>query len=199
MLVVRDLRRSGLGPLSFSLETGECLAVTGPSGAGKSLLLRAIADLDPNDGEVSLDDDRREDMSGPAWRRLVAYLPAEPGWWDDSVKVHFQDWPAAARLTEQLLLDPTVAERPIPLLSTGERQRLALLRLLCQRPTALLLDEPTASLDPENVRRVERFVSDERRARQIPVLWVSHDPRQMRRVADRHFRILEGKLVEAAL
>ena len=197
MLVVRDIRRSGLGPLSFSLETGECLAVTGPSGAGKSLLLRAIADLDPNDGEVSLDDARREDMSGPAWRHLVAYLPAEPGWWDDSVKVHFQDWPAAARLAEQLLLDPTVAERPVPLLSTGERQRLALIRAVLEGPRVLLLDEPTGPLDAAATAAVEELVAGLLKDG-ASALWITHDPTQAKRVAGRGLQLEAGRMKELA-
>ena len=85
MLSVTDLTRLELGPLSFSVEAGECLALRGPSGAGKSLLLRAIADLDPNEGRVSLDGESREDMPAPDWRRRVAYLAAEAGWWADTV------------------------------------------------------------------------------------------------------------------
>ncbi len=197
MLVVRDLHRSGLGPLSFSLETGECLAVTGPSGAGKSLLLRAIADLDPNDGEVSLDGDRRDDMSGPAWRRLVAYLPAEPGWWDDSVKVHFRDWPAAARLADRLLLDPTVAERPVPLLSTGERQRLALIRAVSEGPRVLLLDEPTGPLDAAATAAVEELIAGLRNDG-ASALWLTHDPAQAQRVAPRALQLEAGRMKELA-
>ena len=62
MLSVRDLARPGLGPVSFELQDGECIALRGPSGAGKSLLLRAIADLDPNSGDVALDGRSRESM-----------------------------------------------------------------------------------------------------------------------------------------
>jgi len=55
MLAVRNLTRPGLEPTSFELAAGECVALRGPSGAGKTLLLRALADLDPNEGEVALD------------------------------------------------------------------------------------------------------------------------------------------------
>ena len=88
MLRVESLRRSGLGPISLAVEDGECLAVTGPSGAGKSLLLRAIADLDPNDGAVFANAGARAEMPAPAWRRVVAYVPAEPGWWGDVAGDH---------------------------------------------------------------------------------------------------------------
>lgn len=81
LLAVRDLRSELLKPASFDLRAGESIAVRGPSGGGKTLLLRALADLDPNDGKVDLEGRDRTTMSGPGWRRQVGYLPAEPGWW----------------------------------------------------------------------------------------------------------------------
>ena len=100
MLSLRDLRRPGLVEASFELADGECVGVRGASGSGKTLLLRAIADLDPNDGIVQLDGRSRADMTAPAWRRLVAYVPAEPGWWAETVGAHFPDWSGALPLIE---------------------------------------------------------------------------------------------------
>ena len=80
--------------------------------------------------------------------------------------------------------------------STGERQRLALLRTLMQNPAALLLDEPTGNLDQDSTLRVEELLADYRRQRQSAVLWVSHDSGQMERVAQRHFILCDGGLVE---
>src|SRR5262252_689372 len=92
LLQVRDLRTDLLKSASFSLSAGECIAISGPSGSGKTLLLRAIADLDPNEGMVSLDGHDRSTVPGPEWRRRVDYLPAEPGWWADIVGEHFANW-----------------------------------------------------------------------------------------------------------
>src|SRR6516165_11997683 len=89
ILQVRDLRTKLLKPASLSLSAGECIAVRGPSGAGKTLLLSAIADLDPNEGVVCLNGRDRSTISGPEWRRLVGYVPAEPGWWANTVGEHF--------------------------------------------------------------------------------------------------------------
>src|ERR1700674_3826805 len=100
MLQVRDLRTSILKPASFSLSAGGALAVRGPSGAGKTLLLRAVADLDPNEGLVTLDGRDRSTIAGPEWRRLVGYVPAEPGWWADTVGEHFGEWTAALAFVE---------------------------------------------------------------------------------------------------
>ena len=79
-------------------------------------------------------------------------------------------------------------------LSSGERQRLALLRVLANRPPVLLLDEPTANLDEATTARVEALLKDYRTLHGAGVLWVSHDPQQLRRVADRHLRIADGRL-----
>ncbi|HIJ62348.1 MAG TPA: ATP-binding cassette domain-containing protein [Rhodospirillaceae bacterium] len=193
MLEVVNLRRSGLAPVSLSLAAGECVAVQGPSGAGKSLMLRAIADLDVNDGEVSLDGVGRDAVSGPQWRRQVGYVPAEPGWWADRVGEHFRDWAALLPWAERLLLPAEAAAWPMTRPSTGERCRLALLRALEMAPRMLLLDEPTAALDPLATAAVEALVG-ERVAAGLGVLWVTHDAVQAARVAGRILRISQGRL-----
>ena len=82
-------------------------------------------------------------------------------------------------------------------MSSGERQRLGLARLLAGKPEFLLLDEPSANLDKTNTERLEACVSAYRARRPAGVLWVSHDPEQRRRVASRGLRIDDGKLVDA--
>ncbi|MDE2334014.1 MAG: ABC transporter ATP-binding protein [Rhodospirillales bacterium] len=194
-LDVRTLRRPGLAAVSFRIQSGECLAVQGASGAGKTLLLRAIADLDPADGDVALDGVSREAMPAPRWRRLVGYLPAESGWWAETVREHFLDWAKALALIRRLGFAEDPAGWPIARLSTGERQRLALARALAMEPQALLLDEPTASLDPTSVATVEAMVR-ERRDRGACVLWVTHDGVQAARVATRRLCIEAGRAWE---
>ncbi|MEZ5583274.1 MAG: ABC transporter ATP-binding protein [Candidatus Competibacteraceae bacterium] len=108
MLIVRKLSRTGLLPISFELAKGECVVIQGPSGSGKTLLLQAIADLDPNHGQVSLAGRLRETWSGPAWRRRVVYVPAESGWWASQVGEHFSAWENARPLIENLRLPATV-------------------------------------------------------------------------------------------
>ena len=159
LLQVRDLRTDILKPASFSLATGECIAVKGPSGAGKTLLLRAIADLDPNQGLVSLEGRDRSTIPAPEWRRLVGYVPAEPGWWAETVGEHFAEWAAAAAVLTNLGFPEEAKSWPIARLSTGERLRLALVRALIIRPKVLLLDEPTAALDAASVAAVESVIA----------------------------------------
>lgn len=197
LLSVSNLRTTLLKPASFSLSVGECLAIRGPSGGGKTLLLRAVADLDPNEGLVLLDGRERSTMTGPEWRRLVGYLPAEPGWWADSVAVHFRDWAAARELLQELGFAEDAKTWPISRLSTGERLRLALARALLARPKVLLLDEPTAALDPSSVTAVETLIARQVRAG-LAVLWVTHDPAQAVRVARRLLVVEEGRVREEA-
>jgi putative ABC transport system ATP-binding protein len=184
LLLVSDLRTNILKPASFALSVGECVAVSGPSGSGKTLLLRAIADLDPSEGLVRLGGRDRLAMTGPEWRRLVGYLPAEPGWWADTVGEHFTDWTAASAVAKALGFPEDVRAWPITRLSTGERSRLALIRALTAGPEVLLLDEPTAALDPASVTAVESLIATRMRAG-LAVVWVTHDAEQARRVASR--------------
>jgi len=195
LLSVRDLQTNLLKPAAFSLSAGECIVIRGPSGGGKTLLLRAIADLDPNEGEVRLDGRDRATMSGPEWRRLVGYLPAEPGWWADTVGEHFTDWTAALAVARELGFPADATDWPIARLSTGERLRLALVRALMVGPKVLLLDEPTAALDPASVRAVETLIAAGVRAG-LAVLWVTHDIQQAERVAVRRFVVRGGQVQE---
>jgi putative ABC transport system ATP-binding protein len=195
MLQVRDLRTNILKPASLSLSAGECIAVRGPSGAGKTLLLRAIADLDPNEGLVILDGRDRSTIAGPEWRRLVGYVPAEPGWWADTVGEHFGEWTAALAFFRHLGFPEETKAWPITRLSTGERLRLALIRALIVRPKVLLLDEPTAALDAASVAAVESLIGTRIRAG-LAVLWVTHDAEQAKRIAHRLLMVEAGQVRE---
>ncbi|MBW4091987.1 MAG: ATP-binding cassette domain-containing protein [Proteobacteria bacterium] len=195
-LRLAGLRSALAGPFDLTLAAGECVAITGPSGAGKSLLLRMIADLDPNQGEVWLDGQERATWSAPEWRRQVVYNAAEAGWWGEQVAPHF---PAAALAATQLLaprlgLDPALLEASVSRLSTGERQRLALLRALAGAPAVLLLDEPTGALDETSTGLVEALLAA-RLATGCTILMVTHNPAQAARMGRRHLRLADRRLV----
>lgn len=197
LLSVEGLTSLALSSISFDVMAGECLAILGPSGSGKSLLLRAVADLDPNTGEVRLEGQSRADMPAPQWRRLVTYAAAEPGWWGSKVGEHFDDWALAEPLVERFGLPGECATWPVSRLSTGESQRLGLIRVLVQSPKVLLLDEPTAALDQTGRAAVEAVIG-ERLNQGAAALWVTHDEAQAKRAADRFLRIRGGHLEEAA-
>lgn len=196
-LQVDGLCIDGVGPVDLSLAQGECLVLHGPSGAGKTRLLRAIADLDVHGGRVACLGTQAEATPPAEWRRRVGLLVADSQWWCDRVDEHFSTQPTA-RALEALGLDAERLHGPVARLSSGECQRFALLRLLANRPRVLLLDEPTANLDPDNVARVERAIADYVAEEHAAVLWVSHDPRQMTRVGHRRLRLEAGHLVPEA-
>jgi putative ABC transport system ATP-binding protein len=191
MLDVRDLRTPILKPASFQLGAGECIALKGPSGAGKTLLLRAIADLDVSQGVVTLAGRDCAAIPGPEWRRLVGYVPAEPGWWAETVGEHFRTCAEAATLCKQLGFAENVETWPVARMSTGERLRLALVRALLVRPDVLLLDEPTAALDAASVAAVESLIAAWRNAG-LAVIWVTHDAAQAKRIAQRQLVVEAG-------
>lgn len=196
MLSIEGLTRPGIAPADLHLADGECVALSGPSGAGKSLFLRAIVDLDPNQGRLTLDGEDRDHMPAPRWRRLVTYVPAESGWWSDTVADHFPDPDAAVPLLAELGLPGEALGWPVTQLSTGERQRLALARALVTDPRVLCLDEPTSGLDPEAAARVEAILR-RRLDDGAAILFVTHDQAQAGRLAGRRLTMEKGVLAEA--
>ncbi|WP_017942631.1 MULTISPECIES: ATP-binding cassette domain-containing protein [unclassified Thioalkalivibrio] len=197
LLDVRQLKTAHLGPLDLALQPGELVQVTGASGSGKSLLLRALADLDPNTGQVMLNGKPRDAMAPVDWRRRVAYVPAETAWWGERVDEHLPvDFARAAalHLLEQVALPEASLGWEVERLSSGEKQRLGLVRALLNQPRVLLLDEPTANLDLENTKRIERAVRGYLAEEDAAALWVSHDTLQRQRLGGRILTIANGKL-----
>lgn len=194
------LNRVAIGALEdidLTLAPGEIVCLSGASGAGKSRLLRAIADLEPHGGEIRLGEQEQSSIPGHQWRRAVMMVPAESAWWFDTVGEHLdKPMPEALR---SLGFSEETANWPVARLSSGEKQRLALVRALSREPLVLLLDEPTANLDDETTRRVEEWLQSLIREHHHPVLWVAHREDQIRRVARRHFRIEGSQLVEREL
>lgn len=198
LLTIDALKIAVLAPVSFALTAGECLAVQGPSGSGKTLLLRAIADLDPANGRVALDGRECAEMPGPEWRRRVRFAAAEPGWWDETPRSHFADAEKAEALAASFGVASRTIDQPITELSTGERQRLALVRALLDDPSVLLLDEPTGALDAKATRAVEKHLKA-RMARGAAIVLVSHDQAQAKRLAKRKLVIANGRARVVAL
>jgi ABC-type iron transport system FetAB ATPase subunit len=194
-LSARDLRSRFGGPFDFDVAAGECVAIQGPSGAGKSVLLRMLADLDPHEGDALLDGQAARTMPAPQWRAQVVYQAAEPAWWEAVGGAHFTAAQRAFvdRTLAALGLAPKVLETEIDRLSTGERQRLALVRSLAAQPKVLLLDEPTAALDPDAVARAERLLAGCLEDG-MAILIVTHSAEQARRLGRRIFRLDQGRL-----
>ncbi len=187
MLRADKLQIADLPPLSFEVGDGECMSLEGPSGSGKTRIARALADLEPSRGHIFVDGAERRETAAPEWRRLVRYMSAEPGWWTDTPREALPDDPASktaiARLMDSLDLFPELLDKPLSVLSTGERQRLAIVRAFLDDPPVLILDEPTSSLDKKNASLVEELLRFRRHAGRSIVL-ISHDQQQIERMAD---------------
>lgn len=193
MLSIRNLRAHLVQVNDLDLDAGDCIAVMGASGSGKSLMLRAVADLDPSEGEVSLDGRDRMSMSGPSWRRQVMYVGPESGWWEDRVRAHFEDPDAVVGVLQRLGFKADTLNWPVSRLSTGERQRLAIARAFDRGPRVLLLDEPTGALDQEATALVEGVIHDFLMDDGI-VLMATHAKEQARRLGVRTLTMKDGRL-----
>ncbi|SEP12364.1 ABC transporter ATP-binding protein [Aquisalimonas asiatica] len=194
-LTIHDLDCGSLTGVSLAIDPGEVVCLSGTSGGGKSRLLRAIADLDAHTGDVWWGDLHQGSLPGHQWRQRVMLLPAEAPWWFERVGAHFPATPDPSDLAA-VGLPADAMDWPITRLSSGERQRAALLRMMAHGPQALLLDEPTANLDATTTERVEAWLLRRIRTDRLTVLWVAHDMAQVRRVAGRHLRI-NGNRLEA--
>lgn len=197
LLSVQSLSRLNVSA-SFELRSGECVALQGASGSGKTVLMRAIADLDPNKGTIRLEGALRESMPAPLWRRQVTYLAAEPGWWAGTVQEHFVDWDEARPLVEELRLSPDCGRWAVGRLSTGEKQRLGLARALMVKSRVLLLDEPTSGLDAKSTAAIEAIIA-KRQSSGTGVIWCTHDQGQAKRVSSRLLVAEGGDIREHAL
>ena len=193
-LNVAGLRFLDWGPIDLSFDAGEIVGLSGASGSGKSLLLRAIADLVESTGQVAWGGLDRESLAGPAWRRLVGLLPANPVWWYDQVGGHFHE--DISQHLDPLKLAGDVMAWEVNRLSSGERQRLGILRMLSRSPECLLLDEPTANLDPDGRDRVVSLLRDYVTDRSVPrgALIVSHDPELLEELCVARYEMVEHRL-----
>jgi tungstate transport system ATP-binding protein len=185
--------------------SGETFCLIGPSGAGKSTLLRLLQFLErPTAGSVTFNGvPARPDLPLEI-RRQVTTLFQRPIVLERSVRANVSyglrvrgledDRGEIDRLLAALGLEH-LAATPARRLSGGEVQRVALARALAFEPRVLLLDEPTANLDPANVRLAENLIN-ERRARGATIVLATHQVFQARRLADRMALLLDGGIVE---
>jgi tungstate transport system ATP-binding protein len=187
----------------LSLDPRSVTVVMGPNGAGKSLFLRLVHGLiPPTSGWISWGEVAR----GDATRSTQAMVFQKPVLLRRSVAANIDfvlRHRAGTRAERRARCDELLtrvglagqSEQPARLLSGGEQQRLALARALATRPKVLLLDEPTASLDPASVQMIEQIVLTAS-AEQTKVIFVTHDVGQARRLADDVAFLHHGQLAE---
>lgn len=189
-----------LGDVTLDVDPSGITVLVGPSGSGKSTLLRLCNRLEvPSSGSVEYRGRRLSDFDPLQLRRQVGMVFQRPVLFAGTVRDNLAeaDGDAAqsdlADVLERAALDRSFLDRPADGLSGGEAQRVCLARALVAQPEALLMDEPTSSLDGAAVSRLEQL------ARKLadagtPVVWVTHDLGQMRRIADRVAVLIAGSL-----
>lgn len=199
--------RSGaeiLSGVDASAVSGEVTAVVGPSGAGKSTLLRVINRLiEPTSGEVYLDGEPTSGMDMLLLRRRVGMVLQLPALFGESVeeavlygaRLAGTDKPArsALDLLKSVGLEDGLLGRDPQSLSVGQQQRVSVARSLALSPQALLMDEPTSSLDEAARRSMEAMIRDLVDRSGLTVMLVSHDLDQVRRVADTVILLAGGR------
>jgi ATP-binding cassette subfamily C protein len=197
--------------IDIAIKAGQTTAIVGPSGAGKTtiadLLMGLIA---PKEGSILLDRKEFSPKSMRAWREQIGYVPQDTFLFNDTVKANLLwakpnaneeeinqslRFAAAEEFVSGLSkgLDTILGDRGV-LVSGGERQRIALARALLRKPSLLILDEATSSLDSENEKRIQNAI--EKLHGQMTILVISHRLSTIRG-ADIIHVIEDGYLVES--
>ncbi len=196
---------------SLKIYRGEILALVGPSGAGKSTLLRHLNFLEaPTSGHLTF---QNNGFSGPAppleIRRKITTVFQHPVLLKRSVtanvayglKIRQQNSKAIKVAVDKALKRVGLAEladASARTLSGGEAQRVALARALVVKPAVLLLDEPTANLDPYHIKIIEQIITEVNQEQGTTVVLVTHNIFQAKRLAHRTALLLQSRLLEVA-
>ena len=196
--------RVAVDDVSFELQPGEIFALLGPNGAGKTTTLRMLAGLiAPTSGSVKIGNEAMTPDAAPKLRERLGFLTEAPGLWDnltvhDNLMVYAQLYGMrdADRAVQEALALFEITDRSkdrTARLSKGLKQRVALARAIVHRPSIVLLDEPTAGLDPESARDVRELIVA-MRGEGRAVLLCTHNLDEVDRLADR-VAVLRSRLV----
>lgn len=188
---------------SFSFIRGNIYTILGPSGAGKSSLLRLINRLDePTGGEVIFESKAQSEYSPCQLRCKIGYLFQTPHLFPGGVEdnIRFANGGISKDQLRTLLEQVHLAQELLSVssekLSVGEKQRVALARLLATGPTVVLLDEPTSALDPSHTEGIENLIRELAGSGKLTVVMVTHNPEQALRMGGEALLLVSGKLVE---
>jgi putative ABC transport system ATP-binding protein len=220
MLTVTDLDKSYKTPagavhavsdVSLDAQDGEVVAILGPSGSGKSTLLSLIGLLDePDGGTITLDGDELVELGAAARTGLRArrvgfvfqqynLIPNLDARRNVELALEFAGWPRddrrsrAEEMLEMVGLGPDTATRRPSRLSGGEQQRVAIARAFAARPTLILADEPTGSLDRKTGETIVAMLRAAATSQGATVIVVTHDE-DVAAMADRRYEIDDGVL-----
>ncbi|KAA0235427.1 MAG: Glutamine transport ATP-binding protein GlnQ [Acidimicrobiales bacterium] len=190
-----------LRDVTLAIPAGGTTVVVGPSGSGKSTLLRLCNRLEvPTSGEVRFRGTPLDELDPLVLRQRAGMVFQRPTVFAGSVRDNLRvadphaSEEAMQRSLERASLDAGALDRTADELSGGEQQRVCLARTFITGPETLLMDEPTSALDPQATRAIES-VAESTAAGGCPVVWVTHDLSQMRRIADHIVVLMEGRVV----
>lgn len=189
--------------ISYSFETNKIFTIIGPSGAGKSSLLRLLNRLDePTGGEIFFNDTNINSLKPSELRSKIGYLFQSPYLFEKTVRDNFLYVDAGlddAKISELLTavnLTSDFIDKNVDKLSIGEKQRVALARLLVTNPDIILLDEPTSALDPSITETIEQLILSIVKQQNLTAILVTHNPQQALRIGQNALLLVNGKLVE---
>jgi putative ABC transport system ATP-binding protein len=208
-----ETARAILSQVTFTAPEARVFTILGPSGAGKSTLLRCINRLvEPTSGRVLLDGQPVGGLPVQELRRRVGMVFQTAALFDGSVLDNVLYGPRLRReegtaddrsahelgcgLLRRVGLPEDFCDKPAAELSGGEAQRVSLARALANRPEVLLLDEPTASLDPSASLRIERLLGQLADETDLTFIFVTHNLEQARRIGDEALLLIDGRVVE---
>jgi putative ABC transport system ATP-binding protein len=203
-LTVDSTQKKIINNISYDFYSQRIYNIIGPSGAGKSSLLRLLNRLDePTGGEILFKDKKQKDYSPCNLRRKIGYLFQAPYLFDDSVRDNLLYAEKSLNedelflLLEKVHLSKSLIDSPVARLSGGEKQRVALARLLATEPEIMLLDEPTSSLDPSVTQAVEKLIIEIVEQEKLTALVVTHNPDQAIRIGGEALLLVDGNLIES--
>ena len=193
----------------MDIRQNEFTVLLGPSGSGKSTLLRMLNCLNsPTSGEIYFDDKPLTDYDLSHLRKRVGMVFQSPTMINGTVKENLtmtQKWikdgniiadTELTQILEQVGLDSNFLDKDARSLSGGEQQRIALARVLLNKPEVLLLDEPTANLDPQLANKILKLVNQLYRDLKLTVILVSHNHQIIKQFAKRVAYLVDGKIIE---
>ena len=194
--------------INLDVIKGEILTLVGPSGSGKSTLLRCINRLiEPDSGLIKYNGTNITTMMPHLLRRSIVLVPQEsimfPGTVKDNIAYgaklqQTHDDPPYLQSLSDVGLSESFLDQQAATLSGGEKKRVALARALAIQPDIILLDEPTAGVDPKNIETVEQRILSFSKERNLTVLWVTHHVEQAKRVSTRIANVKDGTITTIA-
>jgi ABC-type methionine transport system ATPase subunit len=198
-----------LADISFAIQPGDFVALLGPSGSGKSTLLRMLNCLNsPTSGEILFHKKSLMEFDIIQLRQKVGMVFQSPTMINGTVRENLtmtQKWTKEdngladdelIEILEHVGLNSAFLDQDARSLSGGEQQRIALARILLNKPEVLLLDEPTANLDPQLAIKILKLVYQLYQDLKLTVILVSHDHQTIKQFAKRVAYLIDGEIIE---